>query len=89
MHAQRDQLQVQQHVDDVFLHAFYAGVLVQHTVDLHLGDRRTGHRREQHAPQRVAERVAEAALERFDDDSRLARRNRLHLDHARLEELAD
>ena len=86
MHADRDRLEVQQDVDDVFLHALDAGVLVQHAVDLDLGDRRARHRRQQHAPQRVAERVAEAALERLDDHARLARRDRLHLDDARLQE---
>src|SRR5207253_7267646 len=41
------------------------------------------------ATQRVAERVAEAPLERFNDDARLARSNGLHLDDAGLQELGN
>jgi hypothetical protein len=85
--ARRDLLQVQQDVDDVFLHTLDAGVLVQHALDLRLGDRATGHRGVQHAPQRVAERVAEASLERLDDDARMARGGRRHFHDARLQEL--
>ena len=66
--AERDELEVEQDVDDVFLHAFDAGVFVEHPVDFDFGDRTARHRRQQHAPQRVAERMAEATLERFDDD---------------------
>ena len=84
MHAQRDQLQVQQDVDHVFLHTLDAGVLVQHAVDFDFGDGAAGHGRQQYAPQRIAERVAEAALERLNDHACLARRNRLHLHHTRL-----
>ena len=47
---------------------------------------RAGHRRQQHAAQRIAERVAEAALERLDHHARLARGHRLHLDDPRLAE---
>ena len=43
-------------------------VLVQHAVDLDFRDREAGDRRQQHATQRVAERVAVAALQRFDHD---------------------
>jgi broad specificity phosphatase PhoE len=42
--ADRNLLQVQQDVDDVFLHALDARVLVQHALDLGLGDRTAGHR---------------------------------------------
>ena len=38
---------------------------MQHAVDLHRGDRRALDRGQQHAPQRVADRRAEAALERL------------------------
>jgi hypothetical protein len=39
---------------------------VRDALDLHRGDRGALERREQHAAQRVAERVAEAAIERLD-----------------------
>ena len=58
-------------------------------LDLGLGDRRAGHGRQQHAPQRVAERVAEAALERFDDHAGVTGGRRRHLDDARTEEFAN
>ena len=83
--ADRDLLEVQQDVDDVFLHALDAGVLVQHAIDLGLGDGAAGHRRQQHATQRVAQRMAEAALERLDHDTRLIRRGRCHLDDTGLQ----
>jgi hypothetical protein len=41
-------------------------VLVNHAVDAEAPDGRPAQRREQHAPHRVAERVAEAALERLE-----------------------
>jgi hypothetical protein len=40
-------------------------VLVDHAVDAEAPDRGAAQRREQHAPHAVAERVAEAALERL------------------------
>ena len=55
-----------QDVDDVLLHALDARVLVQHALDLGLDDRGAGHRRQQHATQRVAECMTEPALERLD-----------------------
>ena len=79
-------LQVQQDVDDVLLDAFDAGVLVQHAFDLGLDDGRAGHRREEHAPQRVAERVTEAALERLDRDARAVGTEGLNLDGPRPQE---
>ena len=89
VHLERDLLEVQQDVDHVFLHAFDGGVLMQHAFDLDLGDRRARHGRQQHATQRVAERVAEATLERLDDDARLARSRGLHLDDTGLQKFAD
>ena len=86
MHADGDRFQVQQHIDDVFLHALDAGVFVQHAVDLDFGDGGSRHRRQQYAPQRIAERVAESALEGLDYHARLARGHRLHLDDAGLQE---
>ena len=46
------------------------GELVQDAVDADAGDRRAGDRRQQGATQRVAEGVAEAGLERLDDEPR-------------------
>ena len=45
---------------------------MQHPVDAHRRDRRALERREQHAAQRVAQRDAEAALERLDDELAVA-----------------
>ena len=70
VHADGDVLEVQQNLDDVFLQAFERGVLVQHAVDFDFDDRAAGDRRQQHATQRVAERVAEATLHRLDHDLR-------------------
>jgi hypothetical protein len=63
--AQPDLLQVQHDVGDVLHHARDRRELVQHAADLHRGDRGALERREQHAPQRVAEREPEPALERL------------------------
>src|SRR5690606_39645022 len=56
--------------EHVFLQALDRAVLVQHAVDLDLGDRIAGDRGQQHAPQCVAEGMAVATLERFDHDLR-------------------
>ena len=48
MHADRDGLEIQQNLDDVFLHALKARVLVQYRVDVGLDNRGTGHARKQH-----------------------------------------
>jgi hypothetical protein len=50
MHPQRNILEVQQHVYDVFLQSFQRRVLVQHVVNFDLSDCRAGNRRKQHAP---------------------------------------
>ena len=68
MHAQRDLLHVEHDVGDVFAHARDGGEFVQHALDLDRGDGRALQRRQQHAAQRIAERQAEAALQRFGDD---------------------
>ena len=57
-------LEVEDEVGDVFLHARDDVELVERVVEAHLGDRGAGDRREQRAAQAVAERVAEAGLER-------------------------
>ena len=86
VHANRDLLEIEQHVDDVFLHALDARVLVQHALNLGFGDRRTGHRGEQHATQGIAERGFGHTLERLDDHAGLTRRERADLHDAGLEE---
>ncbi len=63
-------LEVQDHLGDVLLDALDGRELVEHRVDLDARDRGTGDRREQGATQRVAERVAEAGLQRLDDEPR-------------------
>jgi hypothetical protein len=80
-------LEVQDDVDDVLLHAFDGGVLVQHAGDLHLGGGIAGHRGEQDAAKRVAERVAVAALERLHDHLRVRRRKVLDVDDPGLQEI--
>jgi hypothetical protein len=79
MHADGNALEIQQDVDDILLHSLDAGVLVQHAVDLDFGHCATRHRRQQHASQCVAERVAEASLERLDDHACVAWRGRRDL----------
>ena len=66
--AEHHALQVQHDVDDVFLHAVDRRVFVQHTGDRHFGRRITDHRRQQHTPQRVAQRMPIAALEWLEGD---------------------
>ena len=66
-HLDGDFLDVQHDVGHVLAHAGDRGEFVQHAVDLHGGDGRALQRRQQHAAQRVAERQAEAALERLGD----------------------
>ena len=85
VHLQHDALQVQQNVDDVFLHAVDRRVLVQHAGHLDLGRGEAGHRGEQRAAQRVAERVAVAALERLHREPGVERRDVLDVDDARLQ----
>ena len=70
VHAERQLLDVQHDVDDVFADAFQRRELVHHAVDLHGGDGRALQRGQQHAAQRVAERHAEAALERLGHQTR-------------------
>src|SRR6185437_6507643 len=86
--ADRDALEVQQHLDHVFLQAFQRGVFVQHAVDFRFDDRRTGDGRQQHAPQRVAERVAVTALQRLDNDAGMIGANRLDLEAARTQDVS-
>src|SRR5690606_33349566 len=78
-HPDRHVLEVEQHLEHVFLQAFDRAVLVQHAVDLDFGDREAGDRGQQHAAQRVAEGMAVATLERFDHDLRAVAREALDL----------
>ena len=58
-------LEVQQDVDHVFLHAIDGRVLVQNAGDGDLSGGVTDHGGQQHAPKRVAQRMAIATLERL------------------------
>ena len=62
---ERDLLEVEDDVGRILDHARDRRELVEHAVDLHRGDRRAFNRRQQHAPQRVADGGAEPALERL------------------------
>ena len=61
-------LQIQDDLGHVFDHARQGRELVQHAVDPHGGDGRALQRGEQHAPQRVSQRHAEAALQGLDHE---------------------
>jgi hypothetical protein len=60
--------EVEDDVRDVLGHPFDRGELVQHSVDLHLGDSGPRDGREKSPAQRVAQRVAEAGLQRLDGE---------------------
>ena len=66
---QHEILEVEDDVGDVFLHTLDHVELVERVVEPHLRDGRAGDRREQRAAQAVAERVAEARLERCDRET--------------------
>src|SRR5690606_1859087 len=87
--ANRHLLEIQQDVDDIFLYALDARVLVQYAVDLRLGDCAPRHGRQQHAPERVAQGMTEPPLERLDHDLRLTWVGGRDFDDARLQELAN
>src|SRR5207302_9211499 len=61
-------LEVEQDVGHVLADAWKGRELVRDTFDLDRGDSGALERREQHAAQRVAEGVAEAAVERLDHE---------------------
>src|SRR5688572_18209675 len=63
-------LEVEDDLGDVLLDALDRGELVQSRVHLDAGDRGTRDRGQQGTTQRVAERVAEAGLQRFDHEPR-------------------
>jgi hypothetical protein len=64
--AADEALQVEDDVRHVLAHAGERRELVRDALDLDGGDRRPLERREEHAAQRIAERVAEPAVERLD-----------------------
>ena len=68
VHAAHHALEVEHDVGHVFLDALDRRELVRDALDPHARDRSAGERRQQHPPQRVAERVAEAAVQRLDDE---------------------
>ncbi|GMA88061.1 hypothetical protein GCM10025868_33110 [Angustibacter aerolatus] len=70
-------LDVEDDLGDVLLDPGDRGELVQHAVDAQAGDGGTGDRRQEGAAERVAERVAEAGLERLDDEPRAVLVDRL------------
>src|SRR5271170_7222949 len=67
LHLDRDVLDVEHDVDDVLADAGDRRKLVQHAVDVDRCDRGALKRRQQHATQRIAERLAKAALQRLRD----------------------
>src|SRR5437868_6665524 len=64
--ARHEVLEVEHDVGDVLANARQGRELVRSALDLDRGDRCALERREQHAAQRVAERMTEAAVERLD-----------------------
>ena len=66
--ADHEALEVQDDLGDVLLDARHGGELVQGALDPDAGDSSAGDRGQQGATQRVAEGVAEARLERLDDE---------------------
>ena len=72
LHLDGDVLDVEHDVGDVLAHAGDRGEFVQHAVDMHRLHRRALQRRQQNAAQRIAERHAEAALERLGHQGRHA-----------------
>src|SRR5690606_1934636 len=68
MHLDCQTLEVQQDLDDIFLDAFNGAVLMQNAIDFRLYHGTTGHGREQNAPQRIAQGMTEATLQRLKSD---------------------
>jgi hypothetical protein len=73
-------LEVQQDGDDVFLDAIDRRVLMKHTSDGDFGCRVPDHRGQQHATQRVAQRMAVATLEGLQGDLGAIGRQLLNVD---------
>ncbi len=73
-HVDGDLLQVQDDIGHILAHARNGRELVDHTVNLHAGDRSPLQRGQQHAAQGTAQRRAEATLQRLDNQLRLTLR---------------
>src|SRR5699024_1543754 len=87
VHAHGDVLQIQQYVDDIFLHAFDRGVFVQYAVYAGFDNRRTRYGGQQNATNGIAERMAVAPLQRLQRDTRTTGIDPLNLDQTGLEQL--
>ena len=72
MHQQRQRLDVQDDVGDIFQNAGDRAEFMQHAFDLDRCDGRALQRRQQDPPKRIAERQTKTALQRLDDHRRLA-----------------
>jgi len=84
---ERQLLDVQDDIRHVLADTRDRRELVQDAIDLDRGDRTALQRGQQHAPQRVAQRQAEAPLERFCDKHRMrARRRGVHVQLVRLDQ---
>ena len=71
-HLQRDLLHIEDDVGHVFAHANQRREFMEDIFDLDRGNRSTLKRRQENATQRVTERQAETALQRFGNKSCLA-----------------
>src|SRR6476661_6437563 len=85
VHAAHDALEVQHDVRHVLGDALDRGELVRDPLDAHAGDRRPRERGQQHTTQRVAEGVAEAAIEGLDRERAAVLLDRLTGDPGDLE----
>src|SRR5437867_5838353 len=65
VYFQRDLFQVENDVGRIFDDAWNRRELVQHTFDLHRGDRSALDRRQQHAAECVADRCSKSSLKRL------------------------
>ena len=74
LHLERDLLNVEHDVGDVFTHAGKRREFVEHVFDADRSNRSALKRGQQHPAQRIAERQAKAAFERFGDEGRAALR---------------
>jgi hypothetical protein len=80
-------LEVEQHVDDVFLHAIDGRILMHHPGDGDFGRRMAGHGRQQDPAQGIAQRVAVTALERLERDFGAIGRHLFDVDGLGLEQI--
>ena len=66
VHDDADAFQVQQDIDNVFLHTVDGGVFVRYALDAAIDDRAAAYRRQQYPAQRVTERMTKTAFQRLD-----------------------